>query len=324
MTIRSRLCIVLVAMSFHVAAESPRSSFGTGNGGAVTKLLDLDATAINEMSGMVKSRRYKDVYWVHNDSGDMARLFALTGNGRIIVPEYLRRYYGNEPGPDSKPWPGLVIELAANIDWEDIAIDDDAIYIADMGNNGNSRRDLGIYVIEEPNPRETARTRSLKFIPVRYPDQVRFPGRQWHYDCEALFVFEGKLYFLTKNRQPGQMARFEKGTALYRLDSERTDEVNLLTRVQEDARPFVVTGADTSPDGQWLAVLCYTELWLFPRPAKGDRWLSGKARRLPLDVNFTGQAEAITWRDAHSLLIGNEEGEWFTVDVNDIPDEATK
>ncbi len=286
----------------------------------VVKLLDVKFAGISEMSGMVRSRRYEDVYWMHNDSGDSARLFAVNGAGLVQFPRYLAGdYHGEVATPGRVSWPGLTVQGASNIDWEDIAVDAENIYIADMGNNGNARRDLGIYVLPEPNPRQIAQARALKFIAVRYPTQEKFPGAQWHYDSEAMFVFRGKLYFLTKHRQPGKIGEWESGTVLYRLDTMATDRVNVLTRVDMHDEVAVVTAADLSPDGTRLAVLCYTALWIFEAPKGRDRWLSGRAYMTPLAIDFTGQAEAVAWRDNKTLLIGNEESELFLVTADEVP-----
>lgn len=286
----------------------------------VRKLLDIEFEPVSELSGMVRSHRYEGVYWVHNDSGDSARVFALDDNGRVIFPAYLSQsFHGETIESGKQEWPGLGIELAANIDWEDIALDDGKLYIAEMGNNGNARRDLGIYVVAEPNPREIFRTRPLKFVPVAYPDQQQFPARQWHYDSEALFVDDGVAYVLTKHRRPGKHNEFESGTVLYRLPTMKTNEVNLLERVEARADVAVVTAADLSPDGRYLAVLCYRQLWVFERPREGDRWLSAPAQRLDLSPRQTGQIEAVTWRDAGTILMGNEGREWFTVRLEDVP-----
>ena len=45
-------------------------------------------SALNELSGIVKSRRFEDVYWAHNDSGDQPRLFALEGRERLSFPDF--------------------------------------------------------------------------------------------------------------------------------------------------------------------------------------------------------------------------------------------
>ncbi len=281
----------------------------------------LEFGSISELSGIARSRRFDDIYWVHNDSGDTARLFAIDGDGKIVFPSYQRRmYYGEEVEEGKQPWPGLAVALAANLDWEDIAADDEMIYIAEMGNNTNARRDLGVYVVPEPNPRAVGRTRTLKFVPVRYPDQKEFPAKEWHYDNEGMFVFKGKLYFLTKHRKPGEPAGWEPGTHLYRLDSMKTGEFNELRRIDQHDQVSVVTGADLSPDGEHLAVLCYTQLWVFDRPGRGDRWLSSDSRMIPLAFEHTKQAEAVTWRDNETIIIGNEDSELFVVSLTDLPE----
>jgi hypothetical protein len=277
-------------------------------------------SALNELSGIVKSRRFEDVYWAHNDSGDQPRLFALDGQGKIIFPRFLSRYFhGEEVEVGKQPWPGLPIAVAANVDWEDIAIGEDLLYVADMGNNGNARRDLGVYVIVEPNPRAVELTRPLSFLPVRYPEQTEYPARRWHFDSEALFVADGKLYFITKHREAGKIDKFELGAALYRLDTQYTDRVNLLTRVDASDELAVATGAEVSPDGRFLAVICYTDLWLFEKPSTDDKWLSSRAYRLPLPRRQVKQVEAVTWVSNERLMIGNEEGELYQIDRERVP-----
>jgi len=271
----------------------------------------------NEISGIVKSSTYEDVYWVHNDSGGGARLFAIDGGGHVIMPGIAANRFRVGPAsvPDGRPlWPGVQILVASNFDWEDIALADGRLYISDMGNNGNARRDLGVYVVNEPNPRAVPVTRSLRFLPVRYSDQKVFPGQRWHFDSEALFVSGGKLYFLTKHRPAGQMDA-EAGTKLYRLDSEYTDRENVLTLVGSRADIVWPTAASVSPDGESLAVLTLETLWLFSRPPVGDDWLAGHTRRIALPRERTKQAEAVCWDDARTLRIANEQRDLFTLDL---------
>ncbi len=97
----------------------------------------------------------------------------------------------------------LAIALPLYAD-EDVAMADGVLYLADVGNNDNARRDLGVYVVNEPNPLYVTKTRATHFLPIRYPDQTEYPAKQWHFDCEAMFTYDGKLYFLTKHRQPGK------------------------------------------------------------------------------------------------------------------------
>jgi hypothetical protein len=282
------------------------------------KLFNVEFNPIKEMSGIVKSKRFEDVFWVHNDSGDSARLFAIDGRGKVIYPGYLN-VHGEVVEEGKSEWAGHKIFLAANLDWEDIAVDEEMIYISEMGNNGNARRDLGVYVVPELNPREVGGTRILKYLPIRYPEQQEFPAKKWHYDSEAIFVFQGKLYFITKHRPAGQISRFEKGAVLYRLDTKYTDDFNILKRVDVNSEMTAITGADMSPDGNYLAVVGYQQLWVFDRPRRGDRLFSTDARFLKLDVQHTGQIEAVAWRDNETILMGNEGREIFSIAAKDVP-----
>ena len=83
-----------------------------------------------------KSWNYEDVFWVHNDSGDIARIFPVRRDGTSIIP------------PDSES-DGVLIKNGSNLDWEDIAFDNMGnIVIGACGNNANKRKDLGIYVFQ--------------------------------------------------------------------------------------------------------------------------------------------------------------------------------
>jgi hypothetical protein len=287
--------------------------------GADREVVRVKHGPLEEISGAAHSATYDDVIWLHNDHGDAARLFAVDGQGRVIIPGFLAdRYHGQTKRKGKEEWPGVEIVGAFNIDWEDIALSDGRLYIADMGNNGNARRDLGVYVINEPDPHETIRVRLLKHLPVIYPEQKQFPGKLWHYDCEAMFVSEGKLYFLTKHRKAGEIRGWKSGTVLYRLDSEQTDRENALTRVGSDERIMLATGADLSPSGAKLAVLTYFALWVFDKPAEGDNWLAGPASKLDLPGSAYRQNEAVTWVDDETLVVFGESRHMMRLPLADL------
>lgn len=274
---------------------------------------------IEEMSGIVKVPGRDNTYWVHNDSGDSARIFAITAEGKSILPTYSRfTSYGDEPEQGKEQWQGFPVLDAKNVDWEDIAIDKNYLYLADMGNNSNSRRDLGIYLVSKIDPTASTRSAVIQHLPVVYPDQTAFPPIERHFDSESLFIFNDTLYLITKHRQPTGF-QFEPGANLYRLDTRYTDQNNVLTKV--DSNPFMLaaTGADLSPDGQTLAVISYEALWLFSKPAQGDHWLSATARRYPVDKSVMKQLEAVTWIDDSTLLLGNEQRDLFKVALADLP-----
>ena len=114
----------------------------------------LDRRRIPEASGIVKSRRYPEIFWVHNDSGNPPLLFAIRRDGRIV-----RQFRLEVP----------------NIDWEDIAIDDQGhLYLGDIGNNGGVLPVRVIYRIDEPDPAGAARSAAP---PRRLRPSIHFPPR---------------------------------------------------------------------------------------------------------------------------------------------------
>src|SRR3954465_12348967 len=89
---------------------------GLAGAAALEPLGRLRDPAIREASGLVKSRRHPDLYWVHNDSGNPPCLFAVRRDGTLV-----RKYTVGVP----------------NVDWEDIAADDRGhLYLGEIGNNG--------------------------------------------------------------------------------------------------------------------------------------------------------------------------------------------
>ncbi len=286
----------------------------------LTPFAVVEHAPLNELSGLAQSRRSPGVYWAHNDSGDTPRLFAIREDGRTVWPEHLREtYFVGREGGGKLSYPGLRIAPARNVDWEEIVLDDDTLYVMDVGNNGNARRDLGVYALREPNPLQDTAAQPFAFYPVRYPDQTAFPPSAMQFDCEAAFAFRGKLYFLTKHRILGVIP--DTGTNLYRMDTRHTDQDNVLVKIEgRTGLGGWVTAADLSPDGKTLAVLCHlpvASVWLFETPSEGDRFLSSPARRRIL--LGLGQCEALAWIDAKTLLIGNEAGQLFKLAASDCP-----
>jgi hypothetical protein len=276
---------------------------------------------IDEMSGIVRSRWQENVWWVHNDSGDEPRLFAIDSTGAVHVAPWHAGDYASGAGADTsdKPvWPGVQLGAAAHIDYEDIAVEDSVLYLGDIGNNGNARRDLGIYVLREPFYYDR-RTRPVKHLSIAYPDQEDFPAQEWHFDAEALVVDDGTPYLLTKHREGADNTALVPGTKLYRLDTAHPHQVNVLTKVDEHASIPPPTGAALSPSGDRLAVVSYASVWVFPRPDEGDQWLSTSPRRISLPPEQSKQMEAVTWDDARTLRLTNEQRDLCVLSVGGTP-----
>lgn len=239
-----------------------------------------------ELSGIVRSRSDKNVFWIHNDSGDQPRVFAIDSTGHFYKSDRYQNYEG------------IAIGGATNVDWEDITMDNKGnLVVADVGNNGNDRKDLVLYVIPEPSPR-ASNTTWLKKLFFKYPDQKTFADRKdFNYDCEAVFFADNRFHFLSKNRS-------DSYTKLYRLDTEKTDEVNTLTLLDRFDIKGRVTAADATEDGTKLVVITYEAIWMFERTGKEQSFFKGNIWWLPVTAP---QIESVCFKDASTLWLMDEE-----------------
>jgi len=266
----------------------------------------IQPPAIDESSGIIRSLQHDGVYWTHNDSGDSARIFAIRLDGSAVVP-------ANHEGP----YLGIPIIGATNVDWEDIARGpDNTLIVSDLGNNLNTRKNLAVYFLPEPDPFTQTSAPFTKKIPVHYPEQTAFPPPDNNYDSEGIFWANDKLYVLTKHRA-------DDLTRLYRLDSMRENESNPLIWIGTFQTLIQTTAADVSLDERTLAVLTYAGLWVFTLPpdAETDNYFLGGVRWLPI-INLN-QAEAIAFDETEeNLIITNEQREIFRVPMADLIEVA--
>ena len=279
-TVASLLVAAGLAAAFLPGTRAGLAAPEAPPAGGVTACGQLTAPVLSECSGIVASRRYAGVFWVHNDSGDRARFYAVDSSGELLSV--------------------VAVDGARNVDWEDIAIDDSGqVYLGDIGNNLNERRDLVVYVVDEPDPHRGPGPLHVpvrRRLPFHFADQETFPdSAHLNFDCEALGWNAGHLYLLTKHRS-------DTATTLYRLDPWCAGE-QVAERVGGVRMGSPVTAADCSPDGRLLGVLTYRDVSLFERPAAGDNYLAGRRSRLPISA---GQCEGICF-DGDRLLVTSEQ-----------------
>ncbi|MCP4728279.1 MAG: hypothetical protein GY863_24800 [bacterium] len=261
----------------------------------------FNSDMINESSGIAKSRKWDDVYWTHNDSGDEARIFAVNGKGNLIKPE------------NADDYRGIRIIGAKNVDWEDIAVDNNGnLIIGACGNNANQRTDLSLYIVKEPDPYNDIETDAALKIPFYYPEQDLDTKSRMNFDCEAVFWNAGKLYMFTKHRS-------NNNTSLYRFDSIVQGKKNPVKLVSKFKVGQMVTAADASRDGKKVALLTYNSIWLFIPPGNRNSvfesdFFQGGIYWLPIAAK---QCEGICFDD-DQLVITNEQKDIFNVNISDL------
>jgi len=243
--------------------------------------------SIIESSGLVKSRRWSNIFWTHNDSGGNPFIFPIRGDGSAVGAS------GNGSG--------IEVTGSENVDWEDITLDDRGyLIIGDIGNNVSDRKTLALYRVKEPDPFGDRETAAAEKISIYFPER---PSRA--FNTEALFWARGSIYLLTKTRR-GQ------NTGLYRLDIVRPGEKTPFIQTGSLDFKSPVTSADALPDGRFLAVLTYDAIWLFERPSDSANYLEGKKSIFPFRI---WQCEALAF-DGDTLLSGNDKGRLFELKID--------
>ncbi len=243
-----------------------------GDNAPLERVGRLEAPEIVEASGIVQSRRFPGTFWVHNDSGNPATLFAVKRDGGLI-----RSY------PVAAP----------NVDWEDIAIDDAGhLYLGDIGNNRARLPLRAIYRVDEPDPSKPADGPLQVGLALHY----RFDEPK-RFDAEGLFIDAGRATLITK-RLDGQAAE------VYRLALDRPSPLlrpalpELVGTLAGCVEP--ATGAGLSPDGRRLAVVTDAAARVYER--EGDA-----AWKLAATVRFDAKdVEAICW-DGTDLILASED-----------------
>ncbi len=274
------LTIILLLFCLHLSitavAQETNESAAPNQDWRPVGLLDKK---IDESSGIVKSPVYDQVYWTHNDSGGKPVIFAVKSSGELIRK--------------------IIVENAQNVDWEDITFDEKGrLVIADAGNNYSERKDLKLYVIDEPNPYESKKAQVIETINFKYPNQEKFPDPEKKFDCEALFQHKGKIKLLTKRRN-------DLKTRLFTFpESESEAEVILEPGPLFDAGSLV-TAADMSPDGKRLVILSYEFIDIFTEKEDAENLFDYDHHRLLIEGK---QCEAVTW-DNEDIIFTNEQGE---------------
>ena len=243
----------------------------------------ITSKELDEVSGFAASHAHEDVLWAINDSGNPARLYAISLRGQTLAH--------------------FDVAGAKNIDWEDLASFDldgkHYLLVADTGDNGGLRKSITLYVFEEPAELANGTLRPAWTIRARWPDGPR--------DCEAVAVdaAAGKVLLVSKKRKPPELFQLplaDPGKAwreprrIGRLNGVPAADPELAHSEPTMAKLFSqVTAADISPDGRTLAVLTYGSV-LFYQREKGEDWGAAVARDPEAhDVPLIPQAEAMAW-----------------------------
>ncbi len=202
---------------------------------AVRRVGRVEDPAVQELSGLVSSRVQRGILWAHNDSGDGPRLLALDRNGRSRG--------------------SFEVSGAQALDWEDVAVRGQDLYVGDIGDNPRERPEVVVYrVAEPPVDQGGGPTTPATPLRLRYPDGPR--------DAEALIVDPrgGELVLVTKELD---------GLATVYVATPPLSGDGAIT-LRRAARldlgiGSAVTAGDVSPEGSVVVLRSYDRLFVWSR-----------------------------------------------------------
>jgi len=294
--------IVLATLTCACASSDTQNSSRVGltlKNGMQRFMLDNDD--IGEASGLTKSLLNDQLLWVHNDSGDDARLFAIDSQGR---------YQGQ-----------LTLQDVRARDWEDVAsfaVDGrNFLLIADMGDNNAVRSLLSLYIIEEPDVSTQVTPFALNTNVVR---QIDFGYADGARDAEsiAVDVTNQHILILSKRDTPPRLYQLPLNPPVgVRQTARLVAEVTSIPAptsadLQQDphfgqlgSQP---TAMDIRSDGRELLIVTYKEAYRYPR-AVTETWAEALAQP-PITVGIPQlpQTEAGGYsRDGDTVYIASEQ-----------------
>jgi len=234
--------------------------------------------AVRETSGLLF---YKGRLITHNDSGNAAELYEID----TLSLEITRT---------------ITISNATNIDWEDLAQDENYLYIGDIGNTLGNREDLVIYRILKVDY-DTSDSVTAEGIYYSYEDQADFSGDQnSDWDAEAMVVFQDQLLIFTKEWQQNE-------TRAYMLPT--TPGEYLAIKKGQYSVNGLITGATFNTYSNILYLIGYSQL-LQPFTVRIadinlDEIFNDSTQRSSLSIGL-GQTEAITYTTENRYYISSE------------------
>jgi len=269
-------------------AVTASSSGGGGAGifdpckrcGAPAAVGTLASPDLVEVSGIAASALHPDVYYVHNDSGDGARLFAIDASGK-------------ERGR-------FDVDGAFAVDWEDAAAgpcpEGRCVYLADIGDNLAKRSSCTVYRV--PEPKTLVGTQSVKAEPLHftYPDGSR--------DAETLLVHPttGELFIVSKV--------VVGASTLYRFPMPLTPGATVvLEKLGEVPSPSGLTrftSGSIHPQGKGILLRAYTMLYHYPLEGSVAEALAAEPCSAPVAVEKQG--EAVEWTASGDGYVTISEG----------------
>lgn len=241
----------------------------------------LESREMDETSGVAASGINEDIYYIHNDSGDTSRFFAIKPTGELINTLYFKgdkkTKYGVEDCEDIAVGPGPVPGKSY-------------VYLGDIGDNSSDRKYITVYRFEEQTAwGESNEAHNISGVSInfKYPDGPK--------DAETLMIdpLEKLIYIVTKRRDSVKVYTSP-------LIFKPNDTLMLTKRATlyfSGYKPFKwITAGDISKDGTQVLLKNYEKVYYWQREPGEHIWqtLLRKPHLLPYAMERQGEGIGFT------------------------------
>jgi len=253
----------------------------------------IDESELQEISGIAASRILDNIFWVHNDSGNDSKIYAIDRSGKLRAE--------------------FTLQGVKCVDTEDIAVGPGRkndkrsyIYLADIGDNDADRKRKSIFRF--PEPMFTLADTVFKGI-INNIDVLNFVYPDGKRDAETIMIepIDRDIVIVSKR---------EKNVHVYSSPIPESGSSTLIFKKiavlpygNEGYGSSGVTGGDISPDGKELLIKTYSKVFYYKREA--DETLPAMLAKTAASVDyvFEPQGEAI-------CFAANGEGFYTTSEIS--------
>lgn len=233
--------------------------------------------SLNETSGLIE---WENHLYTHNDDTDL-NLYRLDKNGTILKK--------------------ILLKGIKNNDCEDLAHDENYIYLGDFGNNAKGNRtDLIIYKIAKDSLFENPQIETITFSYSNQTDFSKKDKNSTDFDCEAMIATENKLLLFSKQWNSKQTTVYRLPKSIGNHTAEILDTFNV---------NGLITGATYYSEKNLIALCGYSKklkpfIYLIS-DLKNLDFAKANQRKIKLKLPFH-QVEAISTTNGVDFYLTNE------------------
>lgn len=262
---------------------------------------------LSEISGLFISKA--DLFFVHNDSGDTSRFFAIDAKGSLISTLFFKgdpskKHFGVTDCEDMAGGPGPVKDKSY-------------IYLGDIGDNGGNRPYITVYRFPEPNKFSSVMQIEREAVNLKYPN-----GPQ---DAETLMIDPILKELVIVSKRQDTVGIYSTSLSFKNGDTVTMKKQGSLFLAGKGLTKYVVSG-DISRDGRQIILKTYTNVYYWLR--NGKEPISQTLRRTPTKLPYIlePQGEAIGFipdGTAYYCISEGKNAVIYRYNIPKLPDRAT-